>query len=57
MTVCWVNVWVTWIFASFVPLDEADYEKDQDEESYGAHQPDKPALGGDVHLSAGYGYI
>lgn len=43
----------TWIFASFVPLDEAHDEQDQDEERDGAHQPDEPPLSGDVHLPAG----
>lgn len=43
----------TWIFASFVPLDEAHDEQDQDEERDGAHQPDEPPLSGNVHLPAG----
>ncbi len=44
----------TWIFATLVPLDEANYEKDQDEESDGAHEADEPSLGGDVDLPAGH---
>lgn len=43
----------TWIFASFVPLDEAHDEQDQDKERDGAHQPDEPPLSGNVHLPAG----
>ena len=46
---------ITWIFATFVPLDEAHNEEDQDEEGDGTHESDKPALGGDVDLSAGHG--
>lgn len=42
----------TWVFAPFVPLDEADYEEDQDEERDGTHQSYKPALGRDVYMSA-----
>lgn len=45
---------ITWIFAALVSLDEAHYEEDQDEESYGTHQANKPALGGNVYLTAGY---
>lgn len=44
----------TWVFASLVPLDEADDEQDKDEESDGAHEADEPALSGDVHLSASH---
>lgn len=47
---------VTWIFAALVPLYKAHYEKDQDEESDGTHQSNKPTLGGDVHLPARYSY-
>lgn len=43
----------TWIFAAFVPLDEAHDEKHEDEESDGAHQADEPALRGDVDLTIG----
>lgn len=48
------KVCITWIFATLVPLDEAHYEEDQDEESYGTHQANKPALGGNVYLTARY---
>lgn len=41
----------TWVFASLVPLNEADDEEDEDEESDGTHQADEPALSSDVHLS------
>lgn len=41
---------LTWIFAALVPLDEADDEQDEDEQSDGRHQTDEPALSGDVHL-------
>ena len=41
---------LTGVFASFVPLDEADDEQDEDDEGDGTHQPYEPALGGDVHL-------
>lgn len=47
---------ITWIFATLVPLDEAHYEEDQDEESYGTHQANKPALGGNIYLAAGYSW-
>lgn len=50
------NVDITWIFATFVPLDEAHYEKDQDEESDGTHQSNKPSLSCNVHLPAGYSW-
>lgn len=45
--------WFTWIFATFVSLDEAYDKKHQDQESDGAHQSDKPALRGDVYLPVG----
>lgn len=47
---------LTWILAALVPLDEADDEEHQDEQSDGAHQPNEPALRGDVHVSTGHGY-
>lgn len=47
---------ITWIFATFIPLDEAHNEEDQDEKSDGAHQSNKPALSGDVHLAVGYSW-
>lgn len=50
------NVWFTWIFSTLVSLDEAHYEKHQDEESDGTHQSNKPALGSNVYLPAGYGW-
>lgn len=46
---------LTRVFPSFIPLDEADNEQDQDEQSDGAHEADEPSLGGDVHLSARHG--
>lgn len=52
-----VRVGTTWIFAAFVPLDEAHNEQDQDEEGNGAHQPNEPALSGDVHLPAGCSWV
>lgn len=38
----------TWVLATAAPLDETDNEQDQYQEGYGAHEPDEPALGGDV---------
>lgn len=58
-TPCWRQVVksckraVTWIFSTFVPLDEAHDEEDQDEERDGTHQPDEPSLSGNVHLPVG----
>lgn len=43
----------TWVFAALVSLDKAHDEEHQDEQSNGAHQSNKPALGGDVYLPAG----
>lgn len=40
----------TWVFTPSAPLDEADYEEDEHDESHGTHDPDEPALSGDVHL-------
>lgn len=50
------QVKLTWVFPSFVPLDEADDEEDQDEQRDGTHQADEPSLSGDVHLSARHGW-
>lgn len=52
-----MQVGTTWIFAAFVPLDEAHNEQDQDEEGNGAHQPDEPPLSGDVDLPAGCSWV
>lgn len=41
---------LTWVFSTSTPLDEADNEEDEDDESDGTHQANEPALGGDVHL-------
>lgn len=38
----------TWVLATTAPLDETDDEQDQHQEGYGAHEPNEPALGGDV---------
>lgn len=43
---------LTRVLSSLIPLDEADNEEDQDEQSDGTHQADEPSLSGDVHLSA-----
>lgn len=56
MTVYTDDVRITWIFTTLVPLDEAHYEKDQDEESDCTHQSNKPPLGGNVYLPAGYSW-
>lgn len=50
------QVKLTWVFPSFVPLDEADDEEDQDEQRDGTHEADEPSLSGDVHLSARHGW-
>lgn len=50
------QVKLTWVFPSFVPLDEADDEEDQDEQRDGTHEADEPSLSGDVHLSARLGW-
>ena len=44
---------LTWIFPTSAPLDEADDQQNKDQESYGAHQPDEPALCCDVHVILG----
>lgn len=43
---------LTRVFSSFIPLNEADNENNQDEESDGTHESNEPSLSGDVHLSA-----
>lgn len=43
---------LTRVFPSFIPLNEADDEEDQDEQSDGTHEANEPSLSGDVHLSA-----
>lgn len=40
----------TWVFPPSTPLDEADYEKDEHDESHSTHDPNEPTLSGDVHL-------
>lgn len=42
----------TRVFPSLIPLDKADNEEDQDEESDGTHEADEPSLSGNVYLSA-----
>lgn len=44
---------LTWVLAPSTPLDEADNEQDQNKECDGTHEPDEPALGGDVGLVVG----
>lgn len=43
---------LTGVFPSLIPLDEADDEENQDEQSDSTHEANEPSLGGDVHLSA-----
>lgn len=43
---------LTRVFPSFISLDEADNEQDQDEQSNGTHEANEPSLSGDVYLSA-----
>lgn len=43
---------LTRVFPSLIPLDEADDEEDQNEQSDGTHEANEPSLSGDVHLSA-----
>lgn len=43
---------LTGVFPSLIPLDEADNEEDQDEQSNGTHEANEPSLSGDVYLSA-----
>lgn len=44
---------LTWVLAATAPLDEADDEQDQHQKGDGTHEPDEPALGGDVCLVIG----
>lgn len=44
---------LTWVLAASTPLDEADDEQDQHQERNGTHEPDEPALGGDVRVVVG----
>lgn len=44
---------LTWVFPTSAPFNEADDEQDKDQESDGTHQPDEPALRGDVHVVLG----
>lgn len=44
---------LTWVFPASAPLNEADDEQNKDQESYGTHQPDEPALCRDVHVVLG----
>lgn len=44
---------LTWVLAASTPLDETDDEQNQHQEGDGAHEPDEPALGGDVRLVVG----
>lgn len=44
---------LTWVLATTTPLDEADDEKDQHQKGDGTHEPDEPALGGNVCLVIG----
>lgn len=43
----------TWVFSSFVSVDEARYENDEGEQRYGAHEPDEPALVRDAAVNTG----
>lgn len=54
--VCGVVPLLTRVFPSLIPLDEADNEEDQDEQSDGTHEANEPSLSGDVHLSARHGW-
>lgn len=40
----------TWVLATATPLDETDDEQDEHQEGDGTHEPNEPALGGDVGL-------
>lgn len=40
----------TWVFPSSAPLDETHNQQDENEKSHRAHDPNEPALCGDVHL-------
>lgn len=43
----------TWVLATSTPLDETDDKQDQHQEGDGTHEPNEPALGGDVGLVVG----
>lgn len=43
----------TWVLAAPTPLDETDDEQDQHQEGDGTHEPNEPALGGNVCLVVG----
>lgn len=45
------------VLSSFIPLNEADNEKDQDEQGDAAHEANEPSLSGDVYLSACHSFI
>lgn len=44
---------LTWVLAAAASLDETDDEQDEHQEGDGTHEPDEPALGGDVRLVVG----
>lgn len=44
---------LTRVFPSFVSVDKAGDQDTEDEESYGAHQANEPALGRDAFVAAG----
>lgn len=47
---------LTWVFAPFVPPDEAGNKENQNKQGNGTHEANKPALGSDVHLPAGHSW-
>lgn len=47
---------LTWVLAASTPLDETDDEQGQHQEGDGTHEPNEPALGGDVRLVVGVGW-
>lgn len=47
---------LTWVLPSSAPLNEANDQQNEDQESDGTHQPDEPALGRDVHVVLGVGW-
>lgn len=48
---------LTWIFSSSAPLNKANYQQNQDQESDGTHQSNKPALSCNVPLILSVGYL
>lgn len=46
---------LTGVLAAATPLDETDDEQDQHQQGDGTHEPDEPALGGDICLVVGVG--